>query len=88
MVNHNILLQKLDIAHTWFTSYLSNRKQYVLYNNDQSDYNNIQCGVPHGSIIGPILFLLYVNNTANSSDVLFSILFADDSNVFINGSIL
>ena len=91
MVNHTVLLQTLykygirGMAHSWFTCYLSNRKQFVSYNNTHSEYKTIQCGVPQGSIIGPILFLLYINDMVNASDVLFPILFADDSNVFING---
>ena len=90
-VNHVILLEKLykygirGTTHKWFVSYLSKRQQYVSYNTVSSDYNNIHCGVPQGSIIGPLLFLLYINDMVNVSDVLFPILFADDSNVFING---
>ena len=88
MVNHTVLLQKLykygirGMAHSWFTCYLSNRKQFVSYNNTHSEYKTIQCGVPQGSIIGPILFLLYINDMVNASEVLFPILFADDSNFF------
>jgi len=62
-VNHNILLSKLyhygirGTSHRWFISYLSNRSQYVYVNNTQSDCLSITCGVPHGSILGPFLFL-------------------------------
>ena len=63
-INHNILLQKLDyygirgIAKTWFKDYLSNRKQYVNYENHNSQQMNLICGVPQGSILGPLLFLI------------------------------
>ena len=46
---------------------------------------NINCGVPQGSILGPLLFIVYLNDLANISNKLSTILFADDSNVFING---
>ena len=90
-VNHTILLNKLnkygvrDISLKWFHSFLSNRKQFVSYNKVNSTYRDITCGVPQGSILGPLLFLLYVNDMAYVSNLLFSILFADDTNVFISG---
>ena len=69
----------------WFKSYLSARSQYVSYNGIKSSIRNITHGVPQGSILGPLLFILNVNEFARSSDVLFSILFADDVSVFIEG---
>ena len=56
-----------------------NRKQYVLYNSCKSDHKNILCGVPQGSILGPLLFILYVNDITNISNVLEFVLFADDT---------
>ena len=47
--------------------------------------SEIKCGVPQGSILGPLLFLLYINDLASVSEACFSILFADDSNMFISG---
>ena len=90
-VNHEILLAKLEHygirgnALKWFHSYLTGRQQYVCYDGVNSTHRGIVCGVPQGSILGPVLFLLYINDLANVSDILYSILFADDSNVFISG---
>ena len=86
--NHEILLDKLEhygvrgIALQWFKSYLSCRKQFVQYNGYNSSSLDITCGVPEGSILGPLLFLVYINDLCNVSKVLELILFADDTNIF------
>ena len=90
-VNHDILFAKLEflgirgVCLQWFISYLNTREQYVVYDDTVSSRQRITCGVPQGSILGPLLFLLYINDLANASDVIFSLLFADDSNMFITG---
>ena len=91
-MDHNTLLQKLekyDIKGkilNWFKSYLSCRKQYVLYNNCKPDIQLITHGVPQGSILGPLLFILYIDDFSRVSELLFSIIFADDTSVFIEGT--
>ena len=90
-VDHIILLQKLyfygiqDITLSWFENYLSNRKQYVTYNGNKSKTEKINCGVPQGSILGPLLFLIYINDLSTVSGASMSILFADDTNMFFTG---
>ena len=59
-----------------------NRYQHVNINGTNSDYMNVLCGVPQGSIIGPILFILYINYMCNVCTLLKPILFADDTNLF------
>ena len=65
----------------WFKNYLSNIKQYVSYNSCDLELKDVVCGVPQGSILGPLLFILYVNDITNTSDVLEFILFTDDTTI-------
>ena len=87
-VNHDISLSKLEHygirgpASRWFRSYLSGRTQFVQYNGYDTSPSYIKCGVPQGSILGPLLFLLYVNDLCKVSKVLDMILFAEDTNIF------
>ena len=94
-VNHQILITKLEhygirgITKDWFISYLENRKQFVSIGSSVSDELVVPCGVPQGSVLGPLLFLLYMNDFNNSSKVFDFHLFATDSNLFCtNKSVL
>ena len=60
---------------------MTNRKQYVSYNEISSKFKAVSCGVPQGSILGPLLFLLYINDIVTCSKYLYFILFADDTNL-------
>ena len=84
-INHDILLYKLQhigvrgIALEWFRSYLNGRTQYVYVNKCKSQPETLSCSVPQGSILGPLLFILYINEIAHISKVLKCILYADDA---------
>jgi hypothetical protein len=88
--SHKILLKKLqkfgvnNVALEWFRSYLANRKQQVDIQNNLSDPITINISVLQGSILGPILFLCYINDLPNSS-ILDTLLFADDTAGFKSG---
>ena len=87
-VDHELLVEKLNVygirgvANKWLQNYLANRKQYVVINDDCSDLLDMTCGVPQGSVLGPILFIIYINDICNVSDVVKCVLFADDTNIF------
>jgi len=89
-INHDILLYKLDhygfrgIALEWLKSYLTDRKQFVRYQMHDSDHKTIQCGVPQGSILGPLLFILYINDIMNATSLFDVILFADDTTLLFS----
>ena len=71
-----------DVTYSWFKSYLSDRKQYTSLNGVDSDIKHISCGVPQGSVLGPMLFLLYINDLPNIFSKLKFFLFADDTNIY------
>ena len=84
-LDHNILIDKLKSIGIrgspldWFKSYLSDRKQFVCFKNESSIVLNTSCGVPQGSILGPLLFLVYINDLTSSLQTSNAIMFADDT---------
>ena len=92
MVEHSILLKKLEYygirgkASQWITSYLHNIMQFVSIDGTDSKTKHMQYGVPQGSILGPLLFIIYINDIPNVSRIAKFILYADDANVIITGN--
>ena len=86
-IGHNILLSKLykywirGNTLNWYMNYLSNRHQFMSINNTSSSFLRIECGLPQGSILGPILFILYINDLPRISTKLKFLLYADDTNI-------
>ena len=92
LVHHRKLIQKLESygirghASMWFRSYLANRQQFVQLGGTVSETRPISCGVPQGSILGPILFLLYINDLPSYLAPRKTVLYADDTNILINSN--
>ena len=90
-VDPNILIDKLrhygirGCVENWFNSYLTGRSHCTAYNNSKSSTKPIHLGVPQGSILGPILFLIYINDISNASTAFNTIQFADDSTLYMIG---
>ena len=90
-VDHSILLKKLDKVgikneiFMWCKNYLSNRKQKTLVNGIHSEYLDVSCGVPQGSVLGPLFFLIYVNDIVNRIGVDNINLYADDTVIHCEG---
>ena len=93
-VDHNILLSKLDhygirgVSNNWFRSYLTNRQQYVTVNGKDSDLRIMKFGVPQGSVLGPLLFLIYINDLYLSIKHSTARHFADDTCLLIKSKSL
>ena len=92
MVEHTILLRKLEhygirgLALKWMTPYLNHRSQFVSLSGENSSIKHMQYGVPQGSILGPLLFIIYINDLPNIFNRAKFILYADDANIIINGA--
>ena len=90
-IDHGILIGKLQhygirgVAANWIHNYLSNRSQYVCITDVNSGISPIKCGVPQRSILGPLLFILYINDIAQISKTMELISFADDTIYFYEG---
>ena len=90
-VNHQILLSKMHHYGirgqilSWFKEYLKDRQQYVILNNEKSPTTTVTLGVPQGSILGPMLFLIYINDISNIFSQSKTILFADDMTMYLTG---
>lgn len=90
-INHDILISKLErygirgVVLNWIRSYLKNRQQFVKMGEHKSECLDIVCGVPQGSVLGPKLFIMYINDICKVSEILKFVLFADDTNIFGSG---
>ena len=86
-LSHSILLKKLQYygirgtSFNWFESYLTDRLQFTVFNKLASSFKTVQTGVPQGSILGPLLFLLYINDVVNACHDCDFILYADDTSI-------
>ena len=93
-VNHNILCKKLEKygirngVLKWCTNYLTNRKQRTLANNAKSESRNIVYGVPQGSVLGPLFFILYINDMQHALNDVNVQLYADDTVIYASGNVL
>ena len=93
-VYHEVLLKKLvaigcsDNALAWFKSYFCFRKQYTEIGGNKSNIKSTSSGVPQGSVLGPLLFTIYINDLASSIKSGNIVMFADDATLYVSGSTL
>ena len=93
-IDHELLVKKLEKYGilgpelAWFSNYLSERSQAVYVNNVLSDFRDVKTGVPQGSVLGPILFLIFVNDLPSSLTCTMCNLFADDTEIHVGGDTL
>lgn len=86
---HDILISKVkfdgfyDQTLKWLHSYVSNREQYVCFNGSVSNRKRLTCGVPQGSLLGPLLFIIYIIDFSTIASSYFHILFVDDTNLIL-----
>ena len=91
-INHSILLRKLEHygvrgkAHEWFKSCLAQRKQYVYYKKHKSESKAVSVGIPQGSVLGPLLFIIYCNDMPKLLKYCSSVIFADDTTIYHAGT--
>jgi hypothetical protein len=89
-MNHEILFDKLEyygicgLPLQWIKKYFSNRFQFVQYNEYYSSRKKVCCEVPQCSILGPLFFLLYINDICNMSQLIGIVLFADYTSIFFS----
>ncbi len=87
-IDNKILLRKLEfygvrgLALDWFKNYLNDRKQFTLYNGVESEMQDLVCGVPQESVLGPLLLIICINDLPNSLNATSAIMFADDSTIY------
>ena len=90
-VDHSLLIDKLECygvrgtALEIFRNYLTDRQQYTVIGQEKSDYRAVFCGIPQGSVLGPTLFLLYINDITACSQFA-TTLFADDTHLLLSSS--
>ena len=91
-IDHNILIHTLELygirgfALIWFRSYLSNRFQYTHYNGIDSETQKFKCGVPQGSVLGYLLFIIYANDLPSCLNLTKNILFVEDTTIYLSSN--
>ena len=91
-INYDVLICKLEKygirgqVLSWLRSYVTDRQQYVQLNNEVSHCRTISCGLPQGSVLAPLLFILYINDLCKLSSIFKCIVFADDTSIVFSGT--